>query len=90
MSSSRTSARRQGARLRPALCLDRRKTLFRWSRKVAGLTEARCRSGIYFAAVCRCFPGKKEGGGDRVPSKAEIVNCAEWFERELTILKPRL
>lgn len=25
-----------------------------------------------------------------MPSKAEIANCAEWFERELAILKPRL
>jgi uracil-DNA glycosylase len=42
------------------------------------------------AAVCRCFPGKKPGGGDRVPSLDEIENCAVWLEREIEILRPAL
>ena len=49
------------------------KTLFRWFEESCGLTEARFRSSIYMAAVCRCFPGKKLSGGDRVPSLAEVV-----------------
>ena len=66
------------------------KTLFRWFEESCGLSEERVRSMIYFAAVCRCFPGKKEGGGDRVPSREEIANCSAWFDRELEILEPRL
>jgi len=43
-------------------------TLFRWLEQSCGLTEAKVRSTVYFAAVCRCFPGKNSGGGDRVPA----------------------
>jgi uracil-DNA glycosylase len=42
------------------------------------------------AAVCRCFPGKKATGGDRVPSPEEVQNCSIWLQREVAILKPRL
>ena len=42
------------------------------------------------AAVCRCFPGKKATGGDRVPSPEEVTNCAGWLDWELEILKPQL
>jgi uracil-DNA glycosylase len=66
------------------------KTLFRWFEETCGLSEAQFRASIYMAAVCRCFPGKKPGGGDRVPSKEEIANCADWLERELAILQPQL
>ncbi len=66
------------------------KTLFRWFEESCGLTEAQFRSRIYMAAVCRCFPGKKAGGGDRVPAPAEIAQCETWFEQELEILKPDL
>jgi uracil-DNA glycosylase len=66
------------------------KTLFRWFEEACGLTEAQFRSRIYMAAVCRCFPGKKPTGGDRVPGKDEIANCFQWFERELEILEPQL
>jgi uracil-DNA glycosylase len=66
------------------------KTLFKWFEESAGLNEAAFRNGIYMAAVCRCFPGKKETGGDRVPSRDEIKNCSTWLEKELEILKPEL
>ena len=66
------------------------KTLFKWFHEAAGLTEAEFRSTIYMAAVCRCFPGKKETGGDRVPSDEEIQNCSGWLRRELDILQPEL
>jgi len=66
------------------------KTLFRWFEEACGITEAQFRSTIYMAAVCRCFPGKKQAGGDRVPFKDEITNCADWFEREVAILEPQL
>jgi uracil-DNA glycosylase len=66
------------------------KTLFRWFQESCGMTEAQFRSSIYIAAVCRCFPGKKVGGGDRVPGPAEILNCSTWLKRELEILRPQL
>jgi uracil-DNA glycosylase len=42
------------------------------------------------AAVCRCFPGKKPGGGDRVPHEEEITRCAYWLDAELQLLRPSL
>jgi uracil-DNA glycosylase len=66
------------------------KTLFKWFHDSANLTEEQFRNSIYMAAVCRCFPGKKETGGDRVPSRDEIKNCSSWLEREIEILKPDL
>ena len=48
------------------------------------------RAKIYFAAVCRCFPGKAPGGSDRVPNPQEIANCSSWLDREIEILQPRL
>ena len=54
------------------------------------MTEAQVRSQIYFAAVCRCFPGKTSAGGDRVPSPEEIRNCSSWLTDEMEILRPRL
>ncbi len=66
------------------------KTLFRWFSEAAGISEEQFRSSIYMAAVCRCFPGKKSTGGDRVPSPQEVLNCSVWLKRELDILKPSL
>ena len=65
-------------------------TLFRWFEKFCGLDEAAVRVKIYFAAVCRCFPGKAPGGTDRVPAPGEIRNCVPWMNAEIEILKPRL
>ena len=66
------------------------KTLFRWFEEASGLTEEIVRGKIYFAAVCRCFPGKAPGGTDRVPNQQEIANCYSWLDREIEILRPRL
>ena len=66
------------------------KTLFRWFEQFCGMNEAAVRSKIYFAAVCRCFPGKNSGGTDRVPAPDEIRNCASWVDDEIRILQPRL
>jgi uracil-DNA glycosylase len=65
-------------------------TLFRWFEQFCGMNEAAVRAKIYFAAVCRCFPGKSAGGTDRVPGPGEIRNCAPWMNEEIEILKPRL
>jgi uracil-DNA glycosylase len=65
------------------------KTLFRWFSTI-GVDEEQFRSLAYMSAVCRCFPGKASGGGDRVPSPSEIVNCTSWMQREFEILQPTL
>src|SRR5437867_8798105 len=57
------------------------KTLFRWFEEFCAMNEAAVRSQIYFAAVCRCFPGKNSGGTDRVPAPDEVRNCSSWMER---------
>jgi uracil-DNA glycosylase len=66
------------------------KTLFRWFEQFCGMDEAAVRSKIYFAAVCRCFPGKNSGGTDRVPVPDEIRSCSSWTDDEIRILQPRL
>ena len=66
------------------------KTLFGWFTEFCGMTEAEVRARIYFAAVCRCFPGKTAAGGDRVPAPDEIANCSSWMNDEMDILRPQL
>lgn len=66
------------------------KTLFKWFHEGLGWTEDDVRNRIYFAAVCRCFPGKRPEGGDRVPSPLEIANCSAWLQREFALLRPQL
>jgi uracil-DNA glycosylase len=66
------------------------KTLFKWFNGALGWSEDETRDRIYFAAVCRCFPGKKEGGGDRVPDEEEIANCSRWLAAEFALLRPQL
>ena len=79
---------REGAIGRPFAWTAGR-TLFAWFAGI-GLDEAAVRSRVYLAAVCRCFPGKSGGGGDRVPSPAEIGACAPWMAAELALLDPEL
>jgi uracil-DNA glycosylase len=66
------------------------KTLFRWFQSALGWTEDETRNRLYFAAVCRCFPGKNRTGGDRVPAPDEIANCSTWLRREFALLHPKL
>jgi len=65
-------------------------TLFRWFERFCGMNETAVRAKIYFAAVCRCFPGKSTGGTDRVPAPDEIRNCSGWLNEEIEILRPKL
>jgi uracil-DNA glycosylase len=66
------------------------RTLFGWLSR-AGLDENDAREQIYISAVTRCFPGAHPSGrGDRVPSKAEQAQCADWLEAELRIIRPKL
>jgi uracil-DNA glycosylase len=66
------------------------KTLFKWFHGALGWTEDETRGRVYFAAVCRCFPGKRAEGGDRVPSPDEIERCGQWLNREFELLEPEL
>ena len=66
------------------------KTLFQWFATFCQLSETEMRSRIYFAAVCRCFPGKTTAGGDRVPAPDEILSCQSWMTDELQLLRPQL
>jgi len=66
------------------------RTLFRWVEAACGVEEGLFRASVYMVAVCRCFPGKGSGGGDRAPSSSEIGNCSSWLEREIEILRPEL
>ena len=66
------------------------KTLFRWFEQSCGLTEEQFRERVYMAAVCRCFPGKKASGGDRVPNRDEIAQCSDWLTAEMRLLQPEL
>lgn len=65
------------------------KMLFKWFGQI-GIDEQAFRGRAYMAAVCRCFPGKRPGGGDRVPDPDEIENCSGWLDAELAIIKPKL
>jgi len=65
------------------------KTLFKWFEGI-GLAEKGFRERVYMAAVCRCFPGKKPKGGDRVPDAEEVTACSDWLGREFELLEPRL
>lgn len=65
------------------------KTMFGWFEQL-GLAEEDFRKRVYMAAVCRCFPGKAKGGGDRVPSPDEVVRCSRHLASEARILRPRL
>jgi uracil-DNA glycosylase len=65
------------------------KTMFGWFAQL-GLTEEDFRQRVYMAAVCRCFPGKAEGGGDRVPDEDEVERCSKHLAAEARILQPRL
>lgn len=66
------------------------KTLFKWFSSALGWSEEETRDRLYFAAVCRCFPGKNPTGGDRVPDPGEAANCSRWLQREFELLKPEL
>ena len=65
------------------------KTLFKWFEQI-GIDEETFRGRVYMAAVCRCFPGKKPAGGDRVPDPDEVANCSSWLDAEFAINRPKL
>ena len=57
----------------------------------AGLDEDSFRRNQYMTSVTKCFPGKAtNGGGDRVPSKAEQDLCRPFLDRELALVDPKI
>ncbi|MEO7094465.1 MAG: uracil-DNA glycosylase family protein, partial [Polyangiales bacterium] len=68
------------------------KSMFGWVASLgsSSLGEDQFRSRVYMAAVCRCFPGKAEKGGDRVPAPDEIERCSRHMASEIRILRPQL
>ena len=64
------------------------RTMFRWLAEV-GIEEDVARRRIYIAAMTRCFPGSSPSGrGDRIPSPAQIANCACWLDAEIEMIQP--
>jgi uracil-DNA glycosylase len=64
--------------------------LFGWFEQF-GVGEDEFRQRVHMCAVIRCFPGKDpKGGGDRLPDRQEIANCAAHLDREIVLLAPRL
>ena len=63
--------------------------MFGWFEQL-GLSEEDFRQRVYMAAVCRCFPGKADGGGDRVPDDDEVERCGKHLATEARILRPQL
>lgn len=70
-------------------CWTAGRTLFGWLAGI-GLDEAAVRRSVYMSAVCRCWPGRLDRGGDRVPTREEVDTCAMWWRRELQLVRPRL
>ena len=66
------------------------RAMFKWFYEGCGVPEEQFRRTVYMAAVCRCFPGGKPGGGDRVPDAGEIANCSRWLRAEFELLAPEL
>lgn len=66
------------------------KRLFGWFDRF-GVDESEFRRRVHMCAVIRCFPGRNpKGGGDRVPDREEIANCASHLDREIFLLSPKL
>ncbi len=64
--------------------------LFRWLAE-AGFEETTFRATQHMTSVTKCFPGKAaNGGGDRVPSRAEQQLCRPFLEQEIELVDPAL
>ncbi len=66
------------------------RTLFKWLEQ-SGISEAEARERFLISAITRCYPGPSPSGrGDRVPTRAEREQCADWLAAELRIVRPAL
>jgi uracil-DNA glycosylase len=65
--------------------------LGRWMLRAGFASEGEFRRSTYIAAMMRCFPGRRPGGGgDLTPPPAAVTNCAPWLEAELELLQPEV
>ena len=66
------------------------RTLFKWLEQ-SGIGEMEARAQFLISAITRCYPGPSPSGrGDRVPTRAEREQCADWLAAELRIVRPAL
>ena len=63
--------------------------LFAWFEQ-AGLDEGFLREKQYITAITKCYPGKGNSRGDRVPTAAERALCSGYLARELEIVQPKV
>ena len=55
----------------------------------AGFPPGSLHERVYLSSLTKCDPGKNpHGGGDRMPSPAEIALCRPYLETELALLQP--
>lgn len=45
---------------------------------------------VYSTDAVQRWPGLKPNGTKRDPSPREVANCAEWFEAEVALVRPRV
>ena len=64
--------------------------LRRWLEPAGLGTEQEFYARLYIAAVAKCFPGKRPGGGDVRPSAAMVRTCRPWLWRELALIEAPL
>lgn len=48
------------------------------------------RQYIYSTDAVQRWPGLKPNGKKRDPSPREVANCAQWFEAEVALVRPRV
>ncbi|MCK4355462.1 uracil-DNA glycosylase family protein [Candidatus Bipolaricaulota bacterium] len=65
------------------------KRLFSWL-AYAGFEESKFRATQYITAITKCFPGKGNSRGDRVPTAVECRLCAPFLAREIELVNPKL
>ncbi len=57
----------------------------------AGFPAGSLHARVYLSSITKCDPGKNpRGGGDRVPSPAEIALCRPFLLQELELLRPQV
>jgi uracil-DNA glycosylase family 4 len=67
------------------------KILMRWLESAGFPSEAAARRSIYMTSVTKCFPGKAaNGGGDRRPSRAEVLLCRSHLDRQIGLIRPQV
>ena len=65
------------------------KRLFSWLAR-AGFEESEFSATQYITAIAKCFPGKGNSRGDRVPTAVECRLCAPFLAREIELVNPKL